>query len=61
MPKTTAANFKEIKRILRELEHQQTELDLEILGQETGGARNLMTEANIFLMQSIEKLKELIS
>lgn len=61
MPKTTAANFAGTLRIQRALNAQQVELDLLILAQPSGGARNLLTDANIHLLEAIRKLEELHS
>lgn len=55
----TKANFKDTLRLQRALEAQQIELDLLIIAQPSGGARNLLTEANIHLLEAISKLKEL--
>jgi len=57
----TTANFKEVRRTLRALVAQQAELELCVLAQPSGGARNLLTEANIHLLESISKLKELLT
>lgn len=58
---TTKRNFKDSTRILRACKAQQIELEILILGTPTGGARNLMTDANIHLLASIGKLEELLS
>ena len=49
----------EVIRILRQLQHvEQPQLENLILATPTGDARNLLTEANIFLMLTTEKLQE---
>lgn len=55
-----SANFKEVARILRALDLQQKELELLILAQPTGGARELLTEANIHLLAAQGKLNDLL-
>jgi len=60
-PKTTRPNFQQVRFLLRQIEAQQTEVEILILAQPTGGARDLLTEANIHLLGSISKLKELLT
>lgn len=52
-------NIRELRRILRALEARQKELDLLILNQRSGAERNLLTDANIHLLASMDSLKNI--
>lgn len=55
------ADPKEIRRILQHAKICQDSLEREINAEPTGEKRNILTEANIHLLESISKLAEFIN
>lgn len=52
------SNMRDILRLRRIMKHTQEELDIVILAEPTGNIRNTLTEINIDMLASIEKLNK---
>lgn len=58
MKRTPMNNSAEVRRIIRAIDLQRQEVEQMILRTPTGSDRNFLTEANILILEAINKLLE---